>query len=175
MSTNRFIHWVKNGDIKNLLNQKDADFYRTNRGGDITYHGPGQITGYPILDLEAMGISLSRYIFLLEESVINSLRHYGLHGKRLKTAAGVWLFENNNRNERKICAIGIKSSRFITMHGFAFNVNTDLNYFKNIIPCGIADKQVTSLQQELQKEIDFQEVKQVLKTSFANCFDCLLV
>lgn len=165
----------KSGEEDNLLlnymqlQAKDAQFVQTNRGGDITYHGPGQLVGYPILNLENYKIGLREYIKNLEESVIRTVAHYGLKATRSDGAAGVWL-DVGTPNERKICAIGVKSSRYVTMHGFALNVNTDLSYFNHINPCGFTDKGVTSLQKELGKEIDFDEVKMIYKQEFENVF-----
>lgn len=165
----------KSGEENNLLlnymqlQAKDAQFVQTNRGGDITYHGPGQIVGYPILNLENYKIGLREYIERLEDTIINTIAHYGLTGTRSPGAAGVWL-DVGSPNERKICAIGVKSSRYVTMHGFALNVNTDLSYFNHINPCGFTDKGVTSLQKELGKEVDIEEVKQVYITEFEKLF-----
>ncbi len=145
-----------------LLQEKEVTFFRTNRGGDITYHGPGQIVGYPILDLEAFGIGIRRYIELLEESVIQLLKEYGIRASRLEGASGAWL-EVGTPNVRKICAIGVRTSRFVTMHGFAFNVNTDLDFFNYINPCGFVDKGVTSMEKELGKKQDIQMIKAELK------------
>jgi lipoyl(octanoyl) transferase len=156
----------KSGDENNLLlnyiqlQAKDATFFRTDRGGDITYHGPGQLVGYPIFDLENFGIGLRRYIFLMEEAIINSIAEYGLLGSRDEKATGVWL-EVGTPQARKICAIGVKSSRFVTMHGFALNVNTDLSYFQHINPCGFTDRGVTSLEKELGAKQDFEAVKKI--------------
>ncbi|MEE4257331.1 MAG: lipoyl(octanoyl) transferase LipB [Bacteroidales bacterium] len=158
----------KSGSDNNLLltqkalEEKGATFFRTNRGGDITYHGPGQIVGYPILDLEAFNIGIRKYIELLEESVIQLLERYGIKAGRLEGASGVWL-DVGIPSARKICAIGVRSSRFVTMHGFAFNVNTNLDYFSYINPCGFTDKGVTSMQKELGKELDMEVVKIQLK------------
>ena len=165
----------KSGSENNLLidhiqlKAKEAKFFRTDRGGDITYHGPGQIVGYPIFDLEEIEISLKEYIRRLEEAVINTLLHYNITGSRLSGATGVWIDQGNR--PRKICAIGVKASRYITMHGFAFNVNTDLSYFNYINPCGFVDKEVTSLEKELGAKQDFEEVKNILKTNFKGAFD----
>ena len=147
---------------KEALEQKGATFFRTNRGGDITYHGPGQIVGYPIIDLEAFDLGIRTYIELLEESVITLLGNYGLTASRLDGASGVWL-DTGTPSARKICAIGVRSSRFVTMHGFAFNVNTNLDYFGYINPCGFVDKGVTSLQKELGQELDLEKVKLELR------------
>lgn len=155
----------KSGSENNLLidhiqlQAREARFVKTDRGGDITYHGPGQIVGYPIFDLEAIGIGLKDYIFYLEEAIINTLFEFGLKGARLDGATGVWLDPGIKGSARKICAIGVKASRYVTMHGFAFNVNTDLNYFNYINPCGFTDKGVTSLEKELGEKQDFEIVK----------------
>ena len=170
----------KNGDENNLLvneeylKKREALFYRINRGGDITYHGPGQIVGYPILDLENFFTDIHKYLRLLEEAVILTLREYGLNGERSDGETGVW-FDVGSHKARKICALGVKSSRWVCMHGFAFNVNTDLTYFESIVPCGILDKQVTSLQKELNTEVDIAEVKQKLKKHIANLFEMELI
>lgn len=167
----------KNGSEKNLLldyiqlRAKDASFYRIDRGGDITYHGPGQIVGYPIFDIEAIGISLKEYIHRLEEAVIMTLAGFGIKGGRLEKATGVWLDAAIPGRARKICAIGVKASRYITMHGFAFNVNTKLEYFSYINPCGFTDKGVTSLEKELGRLQDMEEVKSKMKESMKNVFD----
>ena len=153
-----------------FLKEKGAVFYKSNRGGDITYHGPGQIVGYPILDLDNFFNDIHKYLRFLEEAVILTLSEYGLKGVRSKGETGVWMGVSG-QNPRKICAFGVKSSRWITMHGFAFNINTDLSYFKNIIPCGISGKQVTSLKKELNKEIDINSVKKKLLTNLASLFE----
>lgn len=158
----------KSGDEHNLLlnyiqlQANNAQFVQTNRGGDITYHGPGQIVGYPIFDLANFDIGLKDYIHRLEESIIELLKLYDLRSERLPGATGVWL-DVGRKNTRKICAMGVRSSRYVTMHGFAFNVNTDLNYFKHINPCGFTDKGVTSLSAELGGTLDFDAVKRTLK------------
>jgi lipoyl(octanoyl) transferase len=158
----------KSGDEENLLinyiqlQAKNAEFFKTNRGGDITYHGPGQIIGYPIIDLDKHKIGVKKYIFALEESIILTLKHFGIESARLEGATGVWLDGNVPGRARKICAIGVRVSRGITMHGFAFNVNTDLTYFDHINPCGFTDKGVTSLSKELGREISMEEVKPLL-------------
>jgi len=154
-------------DTNLLLNQKSleekgATFFRTNRGGDITYHGPGQIVGYPILNLETFNLGIRNYIELLEESIIGLLKNYHIQAGRLDGASGVWL-DAGTPGARKICAIGVRSSRFVTMHGFAFNVNTNLDYFSYINPCGFVDKGVTSMQKELDKKLDFEHIKHELK------------
>jgi lipoyl(octanoyl) transferase len=167
----------KSGSENNLLidhiqlQTKDAEFYRTDRGGDITYHGPGQIVGYPIFDLEKIKISLKEYIHRLEEAVIMTVSHFGISGSRLEGATGVWLDTDTKGMARKICAIGVKASRYVTMHGFAFNVNTDLTYFNYINPCGFIDKGVTSLERELGGKQDFEEVKRLVKNNLQKAFD----
>ncbi len=167
----------KNGSENNLLanmlelQQKEATFYKINRGGDITYHGPGQIVGYPILDLDNFSPDIHQYVANLEEAVIHTIAEYGLKGERLKGASGVWLDADNPAKARKICAIGIRSSRWVTMHGFAFNVNTDLSYFELINPCGFTDKKATSMQAELNRNIPIQEVKDILKQHLRDIFD----
>lgn len=159
----------KSGDENNLLIRKDflakvgATYYKTNRGGDITYHGPGQIVGYPILDLELLNMGLKQYVSLLEESIIALVKNYGLFAKRLEGATGVWLDVDHPVKVRKICAIGVRSSRHVTMHGFALNVNTNLDYFSYINPCGFETRGVTSLSKELGKELDLERVKSELK------------
>ncbi len=167
----------KSGSLDNLLigeaemQERGIQFFKTNRGGDITFHGPQQIVGYPILDLEKMYTDIGRYLRNLEEAVILTMAEYGLVGERSSGETGVWLDAGVKGRERKICAIGVRCSRWITMHGFAFNVNTDLNYFKYIIPCGIKDKHVTSLQQEVGHELDYEAVKNKLKKNFEKVFD----
>ena len=159
----------KSGQENNLLinhiqlQAKNATFYKIDRGGDITYHGPGQIVGYPIIDLEDYNLSVKKYVYLLEESIIQTLKDYNLAASRLDGATGVWLDPEEAGKARKICAIGIKASRYVTMHGFAFNVNTDLSYFNHINPCGFIDKGVTSMQKELGSTIDIGEMKMKLK------------
>ena len=166
----------KSGDEKNLLVNEDylksrgATFYKINRGGDITYHGPGQIVGYPILDLDNFFTDIHKYLRFLEEAVILTLAEYGIESARSDGETGVWLDVGTDK-ARKICALGVRSSRWVTMHGFAFNVNCDLSYFGNIIPCGIVDKSVTSMQKELNREVDMQEVQQKLKGHLKNLFD----
>jgi lipoyl(octanoyl) transferase len=165
----------RNGKASNLLANEaflqkiNATFYHIDRGGDITYHGPGQLVGYPILDIAAMHLSLKDYVYRLEESIIQTIAYYGIKGSRLQGATGVWL-DVDKANVRKICAIGIRASHYITMHGFALNVNTDLNYFHYINPCGFVDKGVTSIERELQRKMDMQEVKHIYKQSFINVF-----
>jgi len=167
----------KSGKDANLLineqqlKEKGASVYHSNRGGDITYHGPGQIVGYPILDLEDFGLGLRHYITNLEEAIINTLTEYGIKGERLEGATGVWLDVDMPGKTRKICAIGVRASRHVTMHGFAFNVNTNLDYFGYINPCGFTDKGVTSLQKELGKRIDIEEVKIKLQKNLSQIFD----
>lgn len=172
----------KSGSEDNLLlnddglKEKKASYYKINRGGDITYHGPGQIVGYPILDLDNFFTDIHKYLRLLEESVILTLGDYGIKAGRIKGLTGVWIdYEEGAKNPRKICALGVKSSRWVTMHGFAFNVNTDLNYFKNIIPCGIDDKAVTSIEAEVGKKQNMEEVSQVLKQHIVALFEMKLL
>ncbi len=153
------------------LRTKGAQFYRIDRGGDITYHGPGQIVGYPIFDLEIIKIGLKEYIFRLEEAIINTIEEYGLAGSRLKGGTGVWLDPEIKGRARKICAIGVKVSRYITMHGFAFNVNTDLSWFDHINPCGFTDKGVTSLRKETGMMVEEGKVKNILKKKLKDQFD----
>jgi lipoyl(octanoyl) transferase len=167
----------KNGADNNLLldyiqlQAKDAAFYKTDRGGDITYHGPGQIVGYPIFDLEVIGISLKVYINLLEEAVIQTLAESGISSGRLEGATGVWLEVGVPGKTRKICAIGVRASRFVTMHGFAFNVNTNLDYFNYINPCGFTDKGVTSLEKERGSKQDLNSVKKSVRKNLQKVFD----
>lgn len=171
----------KSGEAQNLLLddkgliEKEATFYRINRGGDITYHGPGQIVGYPILDLENFFTDIHKYLRLLEGAVILTLKDYGLDSGRIDGLTGVWLDYEKQVNPRKICALGVKSSRWITMHGFAFNVNTKLDYFDNIIPCGIDDKAVTSLEKELGTTQDMRKVETILKEHIADLFNMNLI
>lgn len=166
----------KHGHPENLLyNQKELEkngieFYITNRGGDITYHGPGQLVVYPILDLEQFGSSIHLYLRNLEEVVIRTLSEYGIHGERIKGATGVWIDSNTSR-VRKICAIGVRCSRWISIHGLALNVNTDLSYFDHIIPCGISDKGVTSLNIETGEKIDEVELTKIFTNKFEEVFD----
>jgi lipoyl(octanoyl) transferase len=167
----------KSGDASHILIneqtrlQKGIEYYPTNRGGDITFHGPQQIVGYPILDLEKFETDIGKYLRNLEEVIILTLADYGLKGERSKGETGVWLDPGIRGKERKICAMGVRCSRWITMHGFALNVNTDLNYFNFIIPCGIQNKQVTSLQKELGREVDFEEAKERVKKNFEKVFE----
>jgi lipoyl(octanoyl) transferase len=171
----------KSGNKDNVLldddemKEKDIQFFNTNRGGDITFHGPGQIVGYPILDLEKFYTDIGKYLRNLEEVIILTLAEYGLKGERSKGETGVWIEPGIPGRERKICAIGVRCSRWITMHGFAFNVNTDLSYFNHIIPCGIQNKQVTSLEKELGIKQDMQEVKEKLKMNFEEVFNAELM
>ena len=170
----------KSGDFSNLLlsekqlKEKGATFYKINRGGDITYHGPGQIVGYPILNLDHYFTDIHKYLRYLEEAVILTLAEYGLKGGRSKGETGVWLDEGLP-TARKICAMGVKASRWVTMHGFAFNVNSNLKYFGYIVPCGITDKAVTSLNIELGRELDMQEVKEKVKGHFTDLFEIELI
>lgn len=157
------------------LKEKDATYYKINRGGDITYHGPGQIVGYPILDLDHFFTDLHKYLRMLEEMVIRTLAEYGIESGRSEGETGVWLDAGDPKKARKICAMGVRSSRWVTMHGFALNVNTDLNYFGNIIPCGIVGKAVTSMDKELGRAVEEEEVKQKLKKHFAGLFKCELI
>lgn len=160
-------------DEKGLV-EKQATYHKINRGGDITYHGPGQIVGYPILDLDHFFTDIHLYLRTLEEAVILTLADYGISAGRYPGYTGVWL-DGDNEKARKICAMGVRCSRWVTMHGFAFNVNTDLNYFKNIVPCGIDDKDVTSMQRELGVVLDVEEVKTKLKKHIAALFDMELI
>ncbi len=157
------------------LEANDISFYQTNRGGDITFHGPGQIVGYPILDLEKFYTDIGLYLRNIEEVIIKVLADYGLEGRRSSGETGVWLDPDIAGKERKICAIGVRCSRWITMHGFALNVNTELSYFNNIIPCGIVNKQVTSLEKELGRKMDTEEVKQKIKEKFEEVFAAELI
>jgi len=157
------------------LAANDIAFFNTNRGGDITFHGLQQIVGYPILDLEQYYTDIGKYLRNLEEVVISTIAEYGIKGGRSKGETGVWIDEDIPGRERKICAIGVRCSRWITMHGFALNVNTDLNYFNNIIPCGIQNKQVTSLEKELGYKVDYAEVKEKLKGNFEKVFESVLL
>ncbi len=167
----------KSGDVKHILIheeeriQKGIEYFPTNRGGDITFHGPQQLVGYPILDLEKFETDIGKYLRKLEEVIILTMADYGLKGERSKGETGVWIDPDIKGKERKICAMGVRCSRWITMHGFAFNVNTDLSYFNYIIPCGIENKQVTSLEKELGSKLDFEEVKQKVKSNFEKVFN----
>ena len=170
----------KSGDLNNLLinqarmDEEHIEFFKTNRGGDITYHGPGQIVGYPILNLDHYFTDIHKYLRYLEEAIILTLADYGLKGGRSKGETGVWLDEGLP-TARKICAMGVKASRWVTMHGFAFNVNSNLKYFGYIVPCGITDKAVTSLNVELGRELDMEEVKGKVKGHLAELFEVMLV
>ena len=165
----------KSGDLKNLLidgpkrKEKNISFYKINRGGDITYHGPGQLVVYPILDLDYFFSDIHKYLRLLEESVILTLADYGVTGQRLDGFTGVWV-DAEKKTPRKICAIGVKCSRWVTMHGIGFNINSNLDYFKHIVPCGIEDKSVTSLQKEINQKIDMKELKLRFKKNFKVLF-----
>lgn len=171
----------KSGDEKHLLaneaflEEKQAAFYKINRGGDITYHGPGQIVGYPILDLDHFFTDIHKYLRFLEEAVILTLSQYGIASGRIEGLTGVWVDWEDEKKARKICALGVKSSRWVTMHGFAFNVNTDLDYFNLIVPCGIADKAVTSLQKELGEKMDMSDVEEKLKKNLEHVFEMKLI
>lgn len=171
----------KSGHEKNILiNEEERvkqgiEFFHINRGGDITFHGPQQLVGYPILDLDKFKTDLSWYLRSLEEIIIMTMAEYGLKGERSVGETGVWMDPLIEGKERKICAMGIKCSRWITMHGFAFNVNTDLRYFDNIVPCGIVNKQVTSLQKELGTAVPMSDVKQRVKRNFEYVFNAYLV
>lgn len=171
----------KSGHIENILiseaamQQKGIEFYKTNRGGDITFHGPQQIVGYPILDLEKLYTDIGRYLRELEEVIILTLAEYGIAAGRSQGETGVWIDAGTPGKERKICAMGVRCSRWITMHGFALNVNTDLSYFDHIIPCGIVNKQVTSMEKELEQKIEMEDVKSRLKKNFETVFNSQLV
>lgn len=167
----------KSGNRQNLLiaehicKSKNIDFFPINRGGDITYHGPGQLVVYPIIDLEDLGVGIKAYISMIEDVVIEVLNTYGIKGEKDEKAMGVWIDKDNPTKARKICAIGVRASRFVTMHGLALNINTDLSYFSYINPCGFTDKAVTSMQQELGKWIDLEEVSKRMKDAFEKIFD----
>ncbi len=171
----------KSGDASNLLindlqlQEKQATYYKINRGGDITYHGPGQLVGYPILDLDHFFTDIHKYLRLLEETIILTLDEYGIKAGRSKGETGVWLDEDNLFKARKICAMGVRCSRWVTMHGWGFNVNADLNYFSNIVPCGIQDKAVTSLNKELGHDVNMNEIKEKLKKHFSTLFECEII
>ena len=170
----------KSGSLDNLLlneadlNKAEATFYKINRGGDITYHGPGQLVAYPILDLEQFFTDIHKYLRFLEEAVINTIAHYGIKGGRYEGYTGVWI-DADKESARKICAMGVRCSRWITMHGLALNVNTNLAYFKNIVPCGIDDKDVTSIAREIGYEVDFNEVSNILKNEIAKQFEMMII
>ncbi len=171
----------KTGEKRNLLlndtllKAKGASFYHINRGGDITYHGPGQIVGYPIFDLDNFFTDINKYLRLLEEAIILTLKDYGIESGRVDGLTGVWIDGDNPIKARKICALGVKLSRWVTMHGFAFNINTDLEYFNNIVPCGISDKSVTSLEKELGQPQDITEVQKKILAHFKQLFDFTIV
>jgi len=172
----------KSGHESNLLanreylqKEKGIDFYKINRGGDITFHGPGQLVGYPILDLNYFFTDIHRYMRSLEEMIILTLAEYGLKGERLQGATGVWLDAADPAKARKICAMGVRTSRWVTMHGFAFNINTDLSYFDLIVPCGIKGKAVTSLQKELGYPVDMDTIKSKVLNHFETVFDTQLL
>jgi lipoyl(octanoyl) transferase len=172
----------KSGDENNLLinekalEEKDAAYYKINRGGDITYHGPGQLVAYPILDLDNFFTDIHKYLRLLEETIILTLAEYGITGERSAGETGVWLDVDHPTKARKICAFGVRCSRWVTMHGWGFNVNADLDYFNNIIPCGIENKAVTSLNKELGvKEVSMPEIKEKLKRNFCTLFECNII
>jgi len=167
----------KSGHIENVLlsedqmEEKEIEFFRTNRGGDITFHGLQQVVGYPILDLENFYTDIGKYLRSLEEVIILTIAEYGIEGERSKGETGVWIEPGSIGKERKICAMGIRCTRWITMHGFALNVNTDLSYFNNIIPCGIVNKQVTSIEKELGRKVNFEEVKEKIRKNFVQVFN----
>lgn len=171
----------KSGHMENVLmsenemEAKEIEFFKTNRGGDITFHGLQQIVGYPILDLEKFYTDIGKYMRSLEEVIILTVDEYGIKGARSKGETGVWIQPGIPGRERKICAMGIRCSRWITMHGFALNVNTDLSYFNNIIPCGIVNKQVTSIEKELGYKVDFEDAKEKVKRNFEKVFDVRIV
>lgn len=171
----------KSGDENNLLIKKEdlhtieATYYHINRGGDITYHGPGQIVVYPIIDLENFFTDIHQYMRLLEEAVIQTLAEYHISAGRIKGLTGVWIDFEDEKKARKICAMGVKTSRWVTMHGLAFNVNADLSYFKHVVPCGIEDKAVTSMEKELGAKQDFEKVKSILKNKIALLFAMELI
>ena len=170
----------KSGDASHLLindnqlQEKQATYYKINRGGDINYHGPGQLVGYPILDLDHFFTDIHKYLRLLEETIILTLDEYGIKAGRSKGETGVWLDEDNIFKARKICAMGVRCSRWVTMHGWGFNVNSNLDYFSNIVPCGIQDKAVTSLNKELGHDVNMNEIKEKLKKHFSTLFECEL-
>lgn len=167
----------KSGTVNNLLINDDflkkinASYFKSNRGGDITYHGPGQLVGYPIFDLAQFDFQVKTYIYKLEQAIINCIAQFGIEGTRLDGATGVWLDVDKQGQTRKICAMGVRVSRWVTMHGFALNINTDLNYFSHINPCGFVDKGVTSMQKELGHELNFEEVNSLLQKEIAKEFE----
>tara|TARA_B110000014_G_scaffold180588_1_gene129926 strand:- start:14 stop:700 length:687 start_codon:yes stop_codon:yes gene_type:complete len=170
----------KSGKKENLLlsddelKLKNADFYKINRGGDITYHGPGQLVVYPVFDLDTFFTDIHKYLRFLEEIVFRVLENYNLDGLRVNGATGVWL-KDQSSNLKKICAMGVRASRWVTMHGLAFNVFVDLDYFKNIVPCGIVDCGVTSLDKETKQDVSFSDVENLFKLSFEEVFNCKIV
>ena len=157
------------------LTKRNIGYYPTNRGGDITFHGPGQLVGYPIIDLEYFYTDIGKYLRSLEEVIILTIGHYGVKGERSKGETGVWIDIDIPGKARKICAMGVRCSRWVTMHGFALNVNTDLTYFNSIVPCGIPDKQVTSLKQEIGNEVDLIDVKALVRKNFEAVFGCKVI
>ena len=162
----------KSGDLNNLKRKPEdvgAEFYKTTRGGDITFHGPGQLVGYPIFDLEQFDMGLAKYIWSIEEAIIETISELNINGERISDVSGVWL-DIDNEKVRKICALGVKASRYVTMHGFAFNINTVLTYFDHMIPCGIDDKGVTSVKQEKQNHQDFEAIKAMVVLKFQKLF-----
>lgn len=171
----------KSGNKSNVLigddemKQREIQFFNTNRGGDITFHGPDQLVGYPIFDLEKFYTDIGKYLRNLEEVIILTMKEYGIAGERSAGETGVWIDPGIAGRERKICAIGVRCSRWVTMHGFAFNVNTDLSYFNHIIPCGITNKQVTSLEKELSRKIEMEEVKEKVKRNFEKIFEAEII
>jgi lipoyl(octanoyl) transferase len=171
----------KSGNIQNVLlseaalQEKGIEFFKTNRGGDITFHGPEQLVGYPILDLEKMNTDIGWYLRNLEETVIRTIATFGIEGERSAGETGVWIEPDKPGKERKICAIGVRCSRWITMHGYALNVNTDLQYFDHIIPCGIQNKQVTSMQKELGEKVDMESLKKIYCQQFEEVFQVSLL
>jgi lipoyl(octanoyl) transferase len=171
----------KSGNKENVLlndeelKEKKIQFFHTNRGGDITFHGAGQVVGYPVLDLEKFGTDIGKYLRNIEEVIILTLADYGIKGDRSVGETGVWIEPDVPGKERKICAIGVRCSRWVTMHGFAFNVNTELSYFNHIIPCGISNKQVTSLEKELGHPAEMDEAKEKIKKNFEKVFNAELV
>ena len=171
----------KSGSENNLLindeflKKINATYHKSNRGGDITYHGPGQIVGYPIFNLQQMNILLKKYIYKLEEAIIQTIAEYNIEGERLEGATGVWLDSNKKNKARKICAMGVRVSRWVSMHGFALNVNTNLDYFKHINPCGFTDKTVSSIEKELGQKIDIEDVKHILKEKLTQEFNLQLI
>ncbi|MCH2216133.1 MAG: lipoyl(octanoyl) transferase LipB [Flavobacteriales bacterium] len=171
----------KSGKPENLLlnetqlRERSIEYYKINRGGDITYHGPGQIVAYPILDLEQFFTDIHKYLRYLEESIIRTIGDYGIKGERFEGLTGVWLDPDIPEKARKICALGVRCSRWVTMHGLAFNVNSELKYFENIIPCGIDDKAVTSMEAELGRKLDMEEVKERLQSHLTDLFGWELI